>query len=68
MERLSVDYGKKSKLEFAIYPAPQVSQAKPGQPESVNCDLFAFETIVFVTFSCCVHIVHRQMHMFAPFS
>ena len=25
--RLSVDYGKKSKLEFAIYPAPQVSTA-----------------------------------------
>nr|QSX72289.1 tubulin alpha 6 [Halisarca dujardinii] len=25
MERLSVDYGKKSKLEFAIYPAPQMS-------------------------------------------
>ncbi|KAH9380184.1 hypothetical protein HPB48_019645 [Haemaphysalis longicornis] len=25
MERLSVDYGKKSKLEFAIYPAPQAS-------------------------------------------
>ena len=24
MEWLSVDYGKKSKLEFAIYPAPQV--------------------------------------------
>jgi hypothetical protein len=24
MERLSVDYGKKCKLEFAIYPAPQV--------------------------------------------
>ena len=24
MERLSVDYGKKSKLEFAVYPAPQV--------------------------------------------
>ena len=24
MERLSVDYGKKSKLEFCIYPAPQV--------------------------------------------
>jgi len=24
MERLSVDYGKKSKLEFAIYPAPAV--------------------------------------------
>ncbi|XP_040276414.1 tubulin alpha chain, testis-specific-like isoform X2 [Bufo bufo] len=27
MERLSVDYGKKSKLEFAIYSAPQVSTA-----------------------------------------
>jgi tubulin alpha len=27
MEGLSVDYGKKSKLEFAIYPAPQVSAA-----------------------------------------
>lgn len=28
MERLSVDYGKKSKLEFSIYPAPQVSMKK----------------------------------------
>uniref|UniRef100_UPI00358E384C tubulin alpha-1A chain-like n=1 Tax=Myxine glutinosa TaxID=7769 RepID=UPI00358E384C len=27
MERLSVDYGKKSKLEFAVYPAPHVSTA-----------------------------------------
>ncbi|XP_037679403.1 tubulin alpha-3 chain-like [Choloepus didactylus] len=27
MEQLSVDYGKQSKLEFAIYPAPQVSTA-----------------------------------------
>ena len=27
MERLSVDYGKESKLEFSIYPAPQVSTA-----------------------------------------
>ncbi|TEA25582.1 hypothetical protein DBR06_SOUSAS22810002, partial [Sousa chinensis] len=27
MERLSVDYGKKSKLEFSICPAPQVSSA-----------------------------------------
>ena len=26
MERLSVDFGKKSKLEFSIYPAPQVNQ------------------------------------------
>ncbi|KAK5909341.1 hypothetical protein CesoFtcFv8_003281 [Champsocephalus esox] len=27
MERLSVDYGRKSKLEFSVYPAPQVSTA-----------------------------------------
>ena len=27
MERLSVDYGKKSKLEFAIYPAPEIATA-----------------------------------------
>jgi len=27
LERLSVDYGKKSKLGFSIYPAPQVSTA-----------------------------------------
>ncbi|GMT20338.1 hypothetical protein PFISCL1PPCAC_11635, partial [Pristionchus fissidentatus] len=25
MERLSVDYGKKAKLEFCVYPAPQIS-------------------------------------------
>ena len=25
MERLSVEYGKKSKLQFCIYPAPQVT-------------------------------------------
>ncbi|GAA50555.1 tubulin alpha [Clonorchis sinensis] len=27
MERLSVDYGKKSKLEFAVYPSPRTSTA-----------------------------------------
>ena len=27
MERLTVDYGKKSKLEFSVYPAPQISTA-----------------------------------------
>ncbi|XP_072036314.1 tubulin alpha-1C chain-like [Amphiura filiformis] len=27
MERLSVDYGKKAKLEFAVYPAPRISSA-----------------------------------------
>jgi tubulin alpha len=27
MERLNADYGKKSNLEFAVYPAPQISSA-----------------------------------------
>ncbi len=27
MERLAVDYGKKSKLEFAVYPAPRIATA-----------------------------------------
>jgi len=27
LERLSTDYGKKSKLEFAVYPSPQVSSS-----------------------------------------
>lgn len=29
LERLSVDYGKKSKLGFTIYPSPQVLPQKP---------------------------------------
>src|SRR3984957_6164429 len=27
LERLSVDYGKKSKLDFCVYPSPQISTA-----------------------------------------
>ena len=27
IERLAVDYGKKSKLEFAVYPAPRIATA-----------------------------------------
>merc|ERR1711970_642461 len=37
MERLSVDYGKKSKLEFAIYPAPQVATAVVEPYNSLLC-------------------------------
>ena len=36
MERLSVDYGKKSKLEFSIYPAPQVATAVV-EPYAQSC-------------------------------
>ena len=38
MERLSVDYGKKSKLEFAIYPAPQVRWL----PNTVSLNTWTF--------------------------
>ncbi|XP_008702766.1 tubulin alpha-1B chain [Ursus maritimus] len=53
MERLSVDYGKKSKLEFSIYPAPLnrlVSQTMSSLPASLrfdgalNVDLTEFQT------------------------
>ena len=42
LERLSVDYGKKSKLDFCIYPSPQVCST-PSSP-SLTLSLF---------FSCC---------------
>ncbi|KAF7639635.1 Tubulin alpha chain [Meloidogyne graminicola] len=42
MERLSVDYGKKSKLEFSIYPAPQVSTAVVEPYNSVLTNTYDF--------------------------
>lgn len=36
MERLSVDYGRRAKLEFAIYPAPQISTAVVEPYNSVS--------------------------------
>jgi len=44
MERLSVDFGKKSKLEFSIYPAPQISTAVvEGEFAEAREDLAALE-------------------------
>nr|KAG5698786.1 hypothetical protein BaRGS_032205 [Batillaria attramentaria] len=37
MERLSVDYGKKSKLEYAIYPCPQISTATVEPYNAILC-------------------------------
>ena len=37
LERLAIDYGKKSKLEFSIYPAPQVSTAVVEPYNAVLC-------------------------------
>lgn len=38
MERLSVDYGKKSKLEFSIYPAPQVRMNMDNKNDNQTTD------------------------------
>ncbi|KAL3309930.1 hypothetical protein Ciccas_011514 [Cichlidogyrus casuarinus] len=43
MERLSCDYGKKSKLEFLAYPAPEVSTA---MVEPYNSILTTHATLV----------------------
>ena len=43
MERLSVDYGKQSKLEFSIYPAPQVSTALVEPYNAVLTIHFTFD-------------------------
>jgi len=55
MERLSVDYGKKSKLEFAVYPAPQVlviSDNSLTDDNYVYIALFSLHKCVyFTTFS-----------------
>eukprot|EP00753_Platysulcus_tardus_P003646 PLAT12476.10.p1 GENE.PLAT12476.10~~PLAT12476.10.p1 ORF type:complete len:484 (-),score=164.99 PLAT12476.10:319-1680(-) len=37
LERLSIDYGKKTKIEFAVYPSPQVSTATVEPYNSVLC-------------------------------
>ena len=49
MERLSVDYGKKSKLEFSIYPAPQVL-------ESRNISRISPDNLSKYCFQCAFHL------------
>jgi len=50
MERLSVDYGKKSKLEFCIYPAPQVATAvvEPYNSVLMTHNLLEFTNVSFL--------------------
>ena len=45
MERLSVDYGKKSKLEFSIYPAPLPFQVSTAVVEPYNSILITHTTL-----------------------
>ena len=66
MERLSVDYGKKAKLGFSIYPSPQVSTAIV---EPYNVCIFAFPTKTpelntrFIFRPFCILILHWSIAM-----
>ena len=53
MERLSVDYGKKAKLEFCIYPAPQVRR-HGTLIEYIVHECLLHKHIVFLLFLFCV--------------
>ena len=57
MERLSVDYGKKSKLGFSIYPAPQVSTAIV---EPYNAVLYTHTTLEHCD---CAFLVDNQVNI-----
>ena len=54
LERLAADYGKKSKLGFSIYPAPQVSTAIV---EPYNSILFTHTTLENID---CAFLVDNQ--------
>ncbi|XP_023324520.1 tubulin alpha chain [Eurytemora carolleeae] len=54
MERLSADYGKKPKLAFSIYPAPQVSTAIV---EPYNAVLYSHTTLEHID---CAFLVDNQ--------
>ena len=56
MERLSVEYGKKSKLAFSIYPAPQVSTAIV---EPYNAVLYTHTTLEHCD---CAFLVDNQVN------
>ena len=55
MERLSADYGKKPKLAFSIYPAPQVSTAIV---EPYNAVLYSHTTLEHID---CAFLVDNQV-------
>ena len=48
MNRLSFEYGKKSKLEFSVYPAPQISSAVVEPVLTTNSTLEYFDCTFMV--------------------
>ncbi|CAF3333802.1 unnamed protein product [Rotaria sp. Silwood1] len=69
MERLSLDYGKKSKLEFAIYPAPQVSTAVVEPYNSIlttHCTLEHTDCAFMVDNEAIYDICRRNLNIERP--
>ncbi|EPY73640.1 tubulin, alpha 1 isoform 6-like protein [Camelus ferus] len=62
MERLSVDYGKKSKLEFSIYPTPQVSTAvvEPYNSVLTTCTTLEHSDCAFMVDSEAIYGICRR--------
>lgn len=58
MERLSVEYGKKTKLEFAVYPAPHLASAVV---EPYNSILTTHTTLEH---SSCAFMVDNEVNTF----
>ncbi|CAF3662612.1 unnamed protein product [Rotaria sp. Silwood1] len=69
MERLSLDYGKKSKLEFAVYPAPQVSTAVVEPYNSIlttHCTLEHTDCAFMVDNEAIYDICRRNLNVERP--
>jgi tubulin alpha len=65
LERLSVDYGRKSKLSFAVSPSPQVSTAVVEPVSLVTCSLLHVARLSFCVFSLTYYFFHAVQ--FCPF-
>ncbi|XP_041037314.1 tubulin alpha-1C chain-like [Carcharodon carcharias] len=69
MERLSVDYGKKSKLEFSVYPAPQISTAVVEPYNSVlvtHCTLEHSDCAFLVDNEAIYDVCRRNLEIKQP--
>lgn len=68
MEHFSVNYGKKSKLEFSIYPATQVSTAivEPYNPILTTHTMWGSDCAFMVDSEAIYGIRHRNLEIERP--
>ncbi|XP_072345161.1 tubulin alpha-1 chain-like isoform X1 [Scyliorhinus torazame] len=69
MERLSVDYGKKTKLEFSVYPAPQIATAVVEPYNAVlvtHCTLEHSDCAFLVDNEAIYDICRRNLEIHQP--